>query len=75
MIIASAADYGVRPLPMSPVTPIVFIVDDDVSVREALEALVRYAGYRAEIFGSAREFLARPQPQVPSCLVLDVILP
>jgi FixJ family two-component response regulator len=75
MIIASAAVHDVRPLAMSPVTPIVFVVDDDVSVRESLEALMRYAGYRAETFGSAGEFLARAPALVPSCLVLDVSLP
>lgn len=60
---------------MSPVAPIVFVVDDDISVRESLEALMRYAGYQAETFASAREFLARPPARVPSCLVLDVSLP
>jgi FixJ family two-component response regulator len=75
MTIASAAIHDVRPLPMSPVTPIVFVVDDDISVRESLEALIRYAGYRAETFASAGEFLARSPALVPSCLVLDVSLP
>ncbi len=60
---------------MSPVTPIVFVVDDDVSVRESVEELIRYAGYQAETFSSAREFLNRPRAWVPSCLVLDVSLP
>jgi len=54
---------------------IVFVVDDDVSVREALEGLIRSAGMRAETFASAREFLARQRPDLPSCLVLDVRLP
>ncbi|MGH9680081.1 MAG: response regulator transcription factor [Candidatus Acidiferrales bacterium] len=75
MIVPSAAAPDVRPMPMSPEIPIVFIVDDDVSVRESLEALIRDAGYQAEIFASARDFLARPPAQVPSCLVLDVSLP
>jgi FixJ family two-component response regulator len=56
-------------------TPIVFIVDDDISVRESLESLVRVAGWRPETFSSAEEFLARPRIHVPSCLVLDVGLP
>ena len=60
---------------MSPATPIVFIVDDDVSVRESLELLIRCAGWRPETFASAEEFLARPRVRVPSCLVLDVSLP
>jgi RNA polymerase sigma factor (sigma-70 family) len=55
--------------------PIVFVVDDDIWVRESLELLVTYAGWRVETFGSAREFLARPRTKVASCLVLDVSLP
>jgi FixJ family two-component response regulator len=60
---------------MSHATPIVFVVDDDVSVRESLEALIRCAGWQAETFASAQEFLARPRVLAPSCLVLDVTLP
>lgn len=60
---------------MSHPTPIVFVVDDDVSVRESLDQLIRTAGYRAETCDSARAFLARPRAGVPSCLVLDVSLP
>jgi CheY-like chemotaxis protein len=56
-------------------TPIVFVVDDDVSVRESLESLVRSAGWRSETFKSAQEFLSRPRVLCPSCLVLDVTLP
>jgi FixJ family two-component response regulator len=56
-------------------TPIVFVVDDDVSVRESLELLVEEAGWQAETFASARDFLARPRVSVPNCLVLDVTLP
>jgi FixJ family two-component response regulator len=55
--------------------PIVFVVDDDVSVRESLEGLISFAGWQSETFASAGEFLARPKPLVPSCLVLDVSLP
>ena len=54
---------------------IVFVVDDDVSVRESLELLIRHAGWQPEIIPSAQEFLARPRAHVPSCLVLDVSLP
>jgi FixJ family two-component response regulator len=54
---------------------IVFVVDDDLSVREALEGLIRSAGLRVETFASAQEFLARPRADLPSCLVLDVRLP
>ena len=60
---------------MSDATPIVFVVDDDVSVRESLELLIRCAGWQPETFASAQEFLARPRVLVPSCLVLDVTLP
>lgn len=55
--------------------PIVFVVDDDISVRESLESLIRLAGWQPQIFGSAQEFLSRPRVFVPSCLVLDVSLP
>ncbi len=54
---------------------IVLVVDDDVSVREALASLIRSAGLRVETFASAQEFLARPRADLPSCLVLDVRLP
>lgn len=53
----------------------VFVVDDDASMREAVAALVRSAGLKVLTFASAQEFLARPPPDVPSCLVLDVGLP
>ncbi len=56
-------------------TSIVFIVDDDISVRESLETLIGFAGWQVETFVSAEEFLARPRTVVPSCLVLDVSLP
>ena len=56
-------------------TPIVFVVDDDISVREALEALIQLEGWRAEMFASAEAFLSSPRVMVPSCLVLDVSLP
>lgn len=55
--------------------PIVFVVDDDVSVRESLELLIGFAGWQPETFASAQEFLARPRVLTPSCLVLDVSLP
>jgi FixJ family two-component response regulator len=56
-------------------TPVVFVVDDDVSVRESLDSLIRCAGWQPETFESAQEFLARPRINIPSCLVLDVSLP
>jgi FixJ family two-component response regulator len=53
----------------------VFVVDDDVSVRESLELLIESAGFHPETFASASAFLARPPVDIPSCLVLDVSLP
>jgi len=55
--------------------PIVFVVDDDASVRDAVKKLLASVGLRVETFGSAREFLAAKRPEAPSCLVLDVRLP
>jgi FixJ family two-component response regulator len=55
--------------------PIVFVVDDDVSVRESLELLIRCEGWEPQTFASAPEFLASPRAGVPSCLVLDISLP
>lgn len=60
---------------MPSATPMVFIVDDDVSVRESLESLIRFAGWQPETYASAREFLTRRRADVPGCLVLDVSLP
>lgn len=64
-----------RPAVKSQQQPIVFVVDDDISVRESLELLIQFAGWQPEIFASAEEFLARPRTITPSCLVLDVSLP
>ncbi len=61
--------------PMSSATPIVFVVDDDISVRESLELLIRFEGWQPETFASAQDFLDHPRALVPSCLVLDVSLP
>ena len=63
-----------KPSPNS-AAPIVFIVDDDISVRESLELLICSQGWQAETFESAKEFLDRPRVLVPSCLILDVSLP
>jgi FixJ family two-component response regulator len=60
---------------MADVAPIVFVVDDDVSVRESLELLIRCEGWRPETFASAQEFLDFPRVHTPNCLVLDVSLP
>jgi len=56
-------------------TPVVFVVDDDISVRRSLELLIDAAGWRSETFASAQDFLNRPRVDGPSCLVLDVSLP
>jgi FixJ family two-component response regulator len=56
-------------------TPVIFVVDDDVSVRESLELLILCAGWQPEMFESAEEFLERSRADAPSCLVLDVTLP
>ena len=55
--------------------PIVFVVDDDISVRESLELLLRHEGWQCQLFESAQEFLSWPRALVPSCLILDVRLP
>ena len=60
---------------MPDVTAIVFVVDDDISVRESLELLIKSAGWQPETYASAQAFLSRPRPAVPCCLVLDVKLP
>lgn len=60
---------------MKPAAPIVFVVDDDVSVRESLELLIGNEGWQPEIFASAQEFLDSPRALVPCCLVLDISLP
>jgi FixJ family two-component response regulator len=73
MISADAFECGSRLSPAT--TPIVFIVDDDLSVRESLESLVLSVGWQAETFASAEDFLDRPRVVAPSCLVLDVQLP
>src|ERR1700736_2006557 len=72
---ASSAPGQSKSSPKSHATPIVFVVDDDISVRESLELLIRSEGWQPETFESAQEFLAHPRTLVPSCLVLDVSLP
>jgi FixJ family two-component response regulator len=62
-------------LPPPHSTPVVFVVDDDISVRDSLELMIRFAGWKPELFATAQEFLDHPRVQAPSCLVLDVGLP
>jgi FixJ family two-component response regulator len=72
---ASEHGFEVRALPMTETPPVVLVVDDDISVRESLELLLRHEGLEVETFISAQEFLSRPPVTVPSCLVLDISLP
>jgi FixJ family two-component response regulator len=65
----------IRSSPTWHAMPIVFVIDDDISVRESLELLIRNAGWQVETFETAQGFLSRPRIAVPSCLVLDVALP
>jgi FixJ family two-component response regulator len=72
---SSSAPPGVEALFMQDVKGIVFVVDDDISVREALQPLLREAGWHPQMFESAQGFLDHPRATGPSCLVLDVALP
>ena len=75
MLLQSVPRCAKMPPPIPHAASVVFVVDDDISVREALQALIRQAGWQAEPFASARDFLDHPRDAVPSCLVLDVSLP
>ena len=74
-LMSAAASRSIEVLTMPDVPPIIFVVDDDLSVRESLQLLIKNAGWQPELFVSAQEFLSRPRPSVPCCLVLDVTLP
>ena len=74
-VMSAIASRTIEVLTMPDAPPIVFVVDDDLSVRESLELLIKSAGWQPETFVSAQEFLSRPHPSVPCCLVLDVTLP
>jgi len=71
----TAGPISVSALSSRSLAPVVYVVDDDISVRESLGSMVAAAGWRPETFGSAQEFLIRPPDPSPSCLVLDVGLP
>ncbi len=71
----SGIGRGRERAPAADPTPIVFVIDDDISVRESLDLLLFSAGYRVATFGSAEEFLAYERPRCPCCLVLDLNLP
>lgn len=75
MISTRVVGDAVGSSPMSTARPVVFIVDDDVSVRESLEFLIQNEGWQAETFASAQQFLEHPRTALPSCLILDVSLP
>jgi len=75
MTSANALDSESRSPPISRATPIVFVVDDDVSVRKSLELMIGSAGWQPQTFASAQAFLSFPRVLTPSCLVLDVTLP
>src|SRR6202041_2619106 len=72
---AGASAHEPKASPISQAIPTVYVVDDDVSVRESLESLVRCVGWEPQTFASGKDFLSRPRVLVPSCLVLDVSLP
>lgn len=73
--LATELGVGARSASMSQGTPVVFVVDDDISVRESLESLIGSAGWRPETFASAEQFLNCPPALVPNCLILDINLP
>lgn len=75
MLLAKTSGSARGNLVMSTTVATVFIVDDDVSVRESLELLIRNENWTPETFSSAQEFLSRPRRLVPSCLILDLSLP
>ena len=75
MNLAQTFTHGMVHPSIPSVSPVIFVVDDDASVRESLELLIRCEGWQPETFRSAREFLTRPRPLVPSCLIVDLGLP
>src|SRR5260370_21534971 len=72
---ASVTEKEVRSFQMEQASPMIVVVDDDISVRESLELLFRHEGWQVETFISAQEFLDRPRSSTPCCLVLDFSLP
>jgi len=75
MSLTGTLGHEVGSSPMTTAKPIVFVVDDDLSVRESLELLIQNEGWQPKTFASAREFLDFPRAVVPSCLLLDISLP
>jgi FixJ family two-component response regulator len=74
-VTSAVVSCSIEVLTMQDATPIVYVVDDDISVRESLELLIKSAGWQPALFASAQAFLSRPRATIPSCLVLDVSLP
>ena len=72
MALAGATEYKIGRSALPPTKSIVFVVDDDISVRESLELLIRTADWHPELFASAQAFLDHPPVSVPNCLVLDL---
>ena len=75
MILPGTLGHEVGSSPMATAKPIVFVVDDDVWIRDSLQTLLRDEGWLPETFASAQEFLDRPRALIPNCLVLDISLP
>ena len=75
MALAGATEHKMGRSALPPTKSIVFVVDDDISVRESLELLIRTADWHPELFASAQAFLDHPPVSVPNCLVLDLSLP
>jgi FixJ family two-component response regulator len=74
-VTSAVVSGSIEVLTMQDATPIVYVIDDDISVRESLELLIKSAGWQPALFASAQAFLSRPRATIPSCLVLDVTLP
>src|SRR5579863_6056851 len=76
---ATMSSAGPRTLETAPsqlhAPPLIYVIEDDISVRESLEMLIRCAGWEPRTFASAQEFLSLPRTPVPSCIILDVCLP
>jgi len=75
MSLAHVFDQQLGFPPIPDVTPIIFVIDDDIFIRKSLERLIQSEGLQSETFGSVREFLARPRRVIPSCLILALSLP
>jgi FixJ family two-component response regulator len=75
MSLAHTFNHGIELASLPSISPVIFVIDDDVAVRESLEVLIRCEGWQAQTFQSAQEFLSQPRPLAPSCLILDLSIP